>query len=250
MSKIAKRLVLCLSLFVVVLVVCLSTGLAESVLTTKSPAAKKVDEAALIIESQRYKYVQNQRDIFADIFTHITAAPALTQKKSGQPGVTETPKPVDRKTALKEAAQQEAKTIEKSVDAKIKNKQYKEAVDQIDAFGEKYKELGADLKDIADPLLDKRKVAADKLALLGSFSSVVNSIKVLSILRSENHQSAIINAGAFVKKGDLIADFIGKDAPKDLKIVDITSDSIIVGSEELDMNAEIFLDPRDAEKRK
>jgi hypothetical protein len=143
---------------------------------------------------------------------------------------------------MKIRAQNEAEVLEKVLQTHLKKREYNLVISKADALFDEYKDLGVDAGPIFEPIFKLKTLAAEKLSQIERFKGIAASINILSIVWGERTQSAVLN-GVYVMKGDNIAALFGESAPKDLKIVDIKPDRIVIGSEELDLTQEIVFDP-------
>jgi hypothetical protein len=238
-----KRLIFFLSVFAVAVTLWSASVIAESATTPARSVAPKTDEARVFIEQQRaYVYKTHQRDIFRNIFADVVPMPTRVKRT---PGPKDTPEPVatkDLKALMKMRAETEGEQLQKVLDAHMKKREFELVISKAREFFEQYKDLGADAQPIFAPITAIVVEAQEKQAQITSFRNIASSVKILSIVWGERTRSAVIN-GVYVMKGDNIASLFGSNAPKDLKIVDIRPDRIILGSEELGLTEEVLFDP-------
>ncbi len=240
-----KRLIFSLGVFAVVVMLWSAAVVAETAKTTPKPAASKIDEAKVFIEQQRaYIYKTHNRDIFVNIFADVVPMPTQVKRSAGigpkeSPEATQTK---DLKALMKMRATTEGEQLQKVLETHMNKREFELVISKAKDFFEQYKDLGADAQPIFAPITAIVVRAQEKQAQVISFKNIASSVKILSIVWGERTRSAVLN-GVYVMKGDNIASLFGSNAPKDLKIVDIRPDRIVIGSEELGLTEEVLFDP-------
>ncbi len=250
-----KRQLFFLVLFAAAAFFLASAGRAETTGKTARPkAAGKTDMAKAIIEAQRFDYEPNPRDIFADIFVHVTPKPIPSWIPTPTPsgGATAPPTEEDPLVALRNAAAAEAASLRPVLLRKLREGQYDYVITAVQKYFEKYNSLGEELEEIAKPVAPLAEVAARKKEQVARFNEICDQIKVLSILISDSNKSVILNGGLFVREGGNIASIFGDnpDVPADLTVVSITPRGIVVGSKELNMTRTVPINPKKRDEGK
>ncbi|RKY22848.1 MAG: hypothetical protein DRP90_00145 [Planctomycetota bacterium] len=244
-----KRQIFFLLLFAAAAFFLASAGRAETAgKAAKSKPAGKTDMAKAIIEAQRFDYEPNPRDIFADIFVHVTPKPIPSWIPTPTPsgGATAPPTEEDPLVALRNAAAAEAASLRPVLLRKLREGRYDYVITAVQKYLEKYNSLGEELQEIAKPVAPLADVAAKKKEQVARFNEICDQIKVLSILISDSNKSVILNDGLFVREGGNIASIFGDnpDVPADLTVVSITPRGIVVGSKELNMTRAVPINPK------
>ena len=253
----ASKITVFVSLLVISAIVWLSFGLAEA----ESEAPKKsivktnlVDEAKALIEKQRsFVYEYSSKDIFADIFSFVTPVPS-TLPTPVDPTVSKEPQesqpPQDVKTLLMLKAKSEVAKMEGTLRKLMSRKEYQQVVDLANELFEKYTELGAEAESVFEPLAPYVLGAQKMISMIAQFDELAKSVRIYAICWGERAQSVIINDGVYVLKGDNIASLFGEGAPKDLTVVEIKPDRIVIGSKELGLSKEVLFAPGSTKAKK
>lgn len=240
-----KRALFILSILLCAAVVIQSTGIAETDGPQKSVSRKKsMDPAKSLIDKQRsYVYERNKRDVFSDIFVNVTPAPTYERTPgttpTGGPSTTKTP---DQSAIMKVKAERDVAAIKPVLEKHLEQRQYKLVIAKARELEARYSMLGRELAAVLAPLVPVVEKANTKLAQMKMFAKLADSIVINSIALGERSRSAIINGTRLVLVGDNISELFGENAPRDLRIVDIKRDHIVIGSKDLGLTQKILFD--------